>query len=408
MGATTPKPFFPFLASSFGKERFWRVSKLSFSGLKQVAQTMAAGALWRMPGRFGLAHILGRSYSLRCVVFHNISATESPFTSGIRVSITPERFEADLKFITTHYVPVRLQDVITDGEGKGLPPRAILVTFDDAYASVAEWAAPLCLRFGVPAVFFANAAFLDNQRMAPDNLVCYAANALGMKTINAAVRAVPGKQALELQCLSEVFDDFLPAISQAEREVFLDALRQFSGIDECRMAKDANLYLTSKQVRELTSFDFEIGNHTYTHTHCRTLSRQDFASEIDRNKAELEALSGNKVRSFSVPYGSSKDLTHELAEHLEGSGHEAVFLSESVANPRGADLSRMDRISTAAEGDDRLFLEIEVLPRLRAIRNRLFRNPAHISPGGIDSSANPQEAANLVKYINSSHGRKSA
>jgi peptidoglycan/xylan/chitin deacetylase (PgdA/CDA1 family) len=369
---------------------------------------MAAGALWRMPGRFGFVRILGRAYDLRCVVFHNIAATESPFTSGIRVSVTPEKFESALKFLTAHYVPVSLQDVITDCEGKGLPQRAVLVTFDDAYASVSESAAPLCRRYGVPAVFFVNAAFLDNQRMAPDNLLCYVANVLGMETVNAAVRAVPGKQALELHSLPEVFDDFLPAISLTEREVFLDALRQLSGINESRMAKDANLYLTGKQIRELTSCDFEIGNHTHTHTHGRTLLQQDFASEVDRNKAELEALSGTKVRSFSVPYGSSKDLTPELAEHLERTGHEAVFLSESVANSRGADLSRMDRISTLAEEDGRLFLEIEVLPRLRAIRNRLFRNPAPISPGRTVSSTNPQVAANLVKYIKASDGRNSA
>ena len=136
--------------------------------------------------------MLGPSYSLRCVVFHNISAAQSPFTAGISVSISPERFEAALSFLTAHYTPVRLQDVLTDCDGRGLPPRALLVTFDDAYASVAEWRAPLCRQFGVPAVFFVNAAFLDNQRLAPDNLVCYVANVLGMDTINAAVRAVPG------------------------------------------------------------------------------------------------------------------------------------------------------------------------------------------------------------------------
>ena len=90
---------------------------------------------------------------------------------------------------------------------------------------------------------------------------------------------------------------------------------------------------------------------------------------MDRNKAELEALSGTKVRSFSLPYGSSTDLTRDLAEHLERSGHKAVFLSESVANPRGADPFHLDRVSTRAESDDTFFFEIEVLPRLRAVRN---------------------------------------
>ena len=62
------------------------------------------------------------------------------------------------------------------------------------------------------------------------------------------------------------------------------------------------------------------------------LSAADFAGEIDRNKTVLEAISGTKVRSFSVPYGSSADLTTDLVAHLQRSGYEAVFLAESRAN----------------------------------------------------------------------------
>lgn len=345
---------------------------MSYSRSRSAAINLAAHAFWRVPGSFGIARILGPSYSLRSVVFHNISATESPFTTGMSVSITPAKFEAALRFLTRYYTPVRLQDVLTNADGRGLPPRAVLVTFDDAYASVADSAAPLCGQFGVPAVFFVNAAFLDNQRLAPDNLVCYVANVLGMETIRSAARAVRGDETPELHSLSEVFTCFFPAISLAEREVFLDALRQLAGINESRMAREAGMYLTTKQLCDLVSFDFEIGNHTYNHVHCRSLSEEELGREVGRNKTELEALSRTRVRSFSQPYGSSTDLTRDLAEHLERSGHKAVFLSESVANARGADPFHLDRVSTRAESDDTFFFEIEVLPRLRAVRNRLF------------------------------------
>jgi peptidoglycan/xylan/chitin deacetylase (PgdA/CDA1 family) len=337
-----------------------------------------------MPGCFGIARILGPSYSLRCVVFHNISATVSPFTSGMGVCITPSNFEVALKFLAGYYTPVRLQDVLADSDGRGLPPRAVLVTFDDGYASVAEWAAPLCRKFGVPAIIFVNAAFLDNHRLAPDNLVCYVANVLGMEPINAAARAVKGTDVPKLQSLAEVFSCLFPALSLLEREAFLDALIHLAGISEVALAGEAGLYLTSKQLCDLASFDFEIGNHTYSHVRCRSLSRDNFDQEIDRNKAELETLSGRKVRSFSVPYGSSADLTSDLVGHLELSGHKAVFLSESVANPRGADRYHLDRVSTCADSDYSFFFEIEVLPRLRAIRNRLFRAPHEVltRPGG--------------------------
>ncbi len=291
----------------------------------------------------------------------------------MRVNITPSDFEAALKFLTRYYTPVCLQDVLGASEGRGLPPRPVLVTFDDGYASMMEWAAPLCGKFGVPAILFLNAAFLGNEALAPDNLVCYAANLLGMEAINAAVRAVGRDDIPKLKSLAEVFSRFFPSISLAGRQVFLDALAYLGGINERQLAGEAGLYLTRKQVCELAAAGFEIGNHTYTHVDCRLLTAADFGQEIDRNKAELEALSGKKVRSFSLPYGSSADLTSDLVRNLQLSGHEAVFLSESVANPRGTDQICFDRVSIHANKDDAFFFEIEVLPRLRAVRNRLFR-----------------------------------
>jgi peptidoglycan/xylan/chitin deacetylase (PgdA/CDA1 family) len=320
--------------------------------------------------------MIGFSYSLRCVVFHDISAAQSPFTAGINVQTPPQRFEETLRFLTAHYCPVSLDDVLTDCDGRGLPSRALLVTFDDGYASVAEIAAPLCRKFGVPAVFFINAAFLDNNRLAPDNLVCYVADVHGMSLINTAIRKALGDQAPLVSSLSELFGVFFPSLSLARRVDFLERLRELAGIDETSLAKEAALYLTTEQLRSLPSHNFEIGNHTYTHTHCRSLAQDEIFGEIERNKTELEAKSGSKVRSFSPPYGSSKDLSPELVEHLRRTGHQAVFLSESVANPSNPNLFRLDRIGSQAKSDRALFVEIELMPRLRAVRNQFLARRA--------------------------------
>jgi peptidoglycan/xylan/chitin deacetylase (PgdA/CDA1 family) len=342
---------------------------------------LAAQALWHIPGRFGLANVFGPSYSLRCVVFHHISDEESPFTSGMNVRATIQEFEGALKFLTTHYSPVRLDEVLAAAKGHQLPPRAVLVTFDDAYASVVEVAAPLCRKYGVPAVFFVNAAFLDNQCLAPDNLICYVANVHGMEKVNAASHALRRNVITQLRSLSEVFGSFLPSLRLDERKEFLEALKRSAGISERQLAAEAALYLTREQVRTLASLDFEIGNHTYTHVHCRNLAQSEFAQEIDRNKTELETASDVKVRSFSQPYGSSKDLTRELASHLERSGHEAVFLSESVANPQGFDRFRLNRVNTRTDSDDSLFFDLEVLPRVRLMRNQLLWGAKPSAPG---------------------------
>jgi peptidoglycan/xylan/chitin deacetylase (PgdA/CDA1 family) len=338
----------------------------------RAALNLVGRTLWHLPGRFGVARLFGLRYSLRCVLFHDVSDTETSFTKGLGGTITRKNFEAVLKFITRHYTPVSLQDVLADSGGRTLPPRPLLVTFDDAYASVSEFAAPLCAKFGVPAVFFVNGVCLDNRQLALDNLICHVVNVQGLDTINAAARVARGVKDMELRSMTEVFASFLPTISLSAREAFRDALLQLARINEGELAEQAGLYLSSRQLRDLATFNFEIGNHTFTHANCRALSAGDFAGEIDRNKSVLEAASGRKVRSFSVPYGSSADLTCDLVAHLHGSGCEAVFLSESRTNPPRPDRFRLDRVSVRAASDSVLFSEIEILPRLRAIRNSLF------------------------------------
>ena len=333
---------------------------------------LAAGTLWYVPGSFGIVRVLGPQYSLRCVLFHDVSDTESSFTRGLDGTVSRKDFEAALEFLTKHYTPVSLHDVLASFDGKPLPLRPVLVTFDDAYASISEFAAPLCLKFGVPALFFVNASCLDNRQLALDNLVCYVANVFGMDPINAAIRSSNSEGDFEVRSLTQVFSHFLPRTSLSARQAFRHVLTELTGISEPDLASEAGLYLSSQQLRDLAKFNFELGNHTYTHANCRTLSAAEFAGEIDRNKAVLEEISGTKVRSFSVPYGSSVDLTIDLAQHLQRSGYKAAFLAEGRANSTGSPEFHLDRVSVKARTDAAFFSEIEILPRLRRIRNRIL------------------------------------
>ena len=209
--------------------------------------------------------------------------------------------------------------------------------------------------------------------VALENLVCFVANVCGLDAVNAAMRSVAGAAASEIQSLTQVFSRFLPSISLLDRETFRHSLTELARIDERDLAAEAGLYLTSQQLRNLANFKFEIGNHTHTHANCRTLSTADFAGEIDRNKTVLETISGTTVRSFSVPYGSSNDLTSELGEHLRCSEYQAVFLAEGRANSSQTHGAPLDRVSIKASTDAGFFSEIEILPRLRTIRDGLFR-----------------------------------
>ena len=338
--------------------------------LRNSTISVAAGLLGRMPGRFGVAALLARAYGLRCLVIHDVSPAESDFTRGMGVSITPEALRTALNFIVENYTPVSLDDVLRAQAGRALPDRAMLVTFDDGYRSVLHTAVPMCRELGIVPVFFVNAAFIDNHHLAPDNIVCYAFNTAGMESINRAAMAVKGTAAARMKSTAAVFASLFPTLSLEQRNAFLEALKQEAGIDEEKLAAEACLYFTQQDLRQLAGLGFEIGNHTYSHARCRTLTGEEVRNEVERNKVELEGLTGRPVRSFSIPYGSSADFTSEMSAALTRSGHQAVFLSESVSNREADTRLPLDRVSLRSTRPDALFFDIEVLPRLRALRNR--------------------------------------
>jgi peptidoglycan/xylan/chitin deacetylase (PgdA/CDA1 family) len=250
------------------------------------------------------------------------------------------------------------------------------VTFDDAYASVANVAGPICRKYRIPATFFVNASLIGNQDLGLDNLVCYSVNTSGLGPLQKAARQISGNPALEILCPRQFFEEFLPGLSLQARAEFRDALEQAAGFRSAELAQQAKLYVNGDQLRMLVSSGFSIGNHTYTHVNCRILSGNDFDREILTNQKALEAIVNRNVRAFSVPYGSSEDVTKDLITHLRQSGHEALFLVESLANTEAIDYFHLYRVSVTARTDADFFGELEIQPRLRSIRNRLFRQPA--------------------------------
>src|SRR5215475_9590671 len=235
----------------------------------------ALGRLWYVPGQFWIARLLGPEYGLRCVLFHNVAEAESPFTRGLHCTISPRNLEAALKFLSTHYTVVSLEDVLASYEGAKLPHRPVLVTFDDSYRSVNSLAAPLCLKFRIPATFFINADCLDNRRLALDNLICFFVNTRGLDAINDAIQTV-AQSGHRVNSLAQVFERFLPTISLAARKNFRNALVQKLKTTEEALASEAGLHLSSQDVLSLAEAGFEIGNHTYSHVNCRSLLGSEF------------------------------------------------------------------------------------------------------------------------------------
>lgn len=110
--------------------------------------------------------------SLPIVMYHQLTKSES--RAG-RYVLTVEQFEKDLKFLKNNgYETVTVKQLLDFSEGKAdLPPKAIMITFDDGCETLYSYALPLLQEYGFTAVGFAVGALADNYTELDDHNLNY-------------------------------------------------------------------------------------------------------------------------------------------------------------------------------------------------------------------------------------------
>ncbi len=158
LAVRSPVPPGPFLRSSI------RIAE-EFSGIRLVRKVgtrlldyaagtsmfrgaVAASGSWQaFRSEFGMR--------LPVLMYHHVGPRRSGSNPALTVS--PGNFIRQMNWLAHKgYTPIRLTDWIEwCSEGKRLPPKPILITFDDAYADLSEYSVPVLRSLGYPAVIFA-------------------------------------------------------------------------------------------------------------------------------------------------------------------------------------------------------------------------------------------------------------
>src|SRR5437867_4251379 len=94
--------------------------------------------------------------ALRVLTYHRVSTPAAdPDLNPRLISATPKAFDGQMRWLRRRHAVVPMAQVLDAVErGKGLPRRAVLVTFDDAYADLADHAVPILEALRLPATLF--------------------------------------------------------------------------------------------------------------------------------------------------------------------------------------------------------------------------------------------------------------
>ena len=105
-----------------------------------------------------------RKAQVPILMYHYIE-TPPKGANAVRVdlSVPPQRFEEQLRYLKQEgYQSINLEDLALHlTRGQPLPPKPVILTFDDGYADAYEHAFPLLKRYGFTGTFFLISAMLD-------------------------------------------------------------------------------------------------------------------------------------------------------------------------------------------------------------------------------------------------------
>jgi peptidoglycan/xylan/chitin deacetylase (PgdA/CDA1 family) len=224
----------------------------------------------------------------------------------------PERFEGQLKSLLETWRPISICELIAaGGEGKSLPKRSVLITFDDGDRSLIDVVLPLFLERGIP-----GAAFIVSGLVGTDNPPWWT-------EVEMLVEAGAWSESLGVTDRGEAVRT-LKRMPDVKRVAVIEDLRSSSKSTGVRTEQ-----LTPGDLRALEDGGMAIGNHTNTHPCLPRCSATKVETEIGDAHRRLESALGHPPRAFAYPNGDWDPRAETVLMEL---GYEAAFLFDHRTN----------------------------------------------------------------------------
>jgi peptidoglycan/xylan/chitin deacetylase (PgdA/CDA1 family) len=244
---------------------------------------------------------------LRILAYHRVAELrDTPAVDSRSVSVTPAGFTRQMKHLARNYHVISMLQLLNEVENEiPLPKRAVLITFDDAYADFAETAWPILKRLGLPGTLFVPTAYPDHPELAFwwDRL--YQAF---QATAKAELRGTPfgplplGNSEEKRRALRMV-QNHVPTVPDHEAMKLVDSICDQLG--EKHVCSGS--VLTWDQLRQLDREGLTLGSHTRTHPVMTQVRLDRIREEIRASQADLKREIGIALPIFCYPNGNHND-----------------------------------------------------------------------------------------------------
>lgn len=257
---------------------------------------------------------------LSVVMFHRVLSEQDPrwLTADPEWSVTTRFFDQCLSFFKKNYnvISMRVLDECFN-EGKKLPPRSLLITFDDGWSDNYQYAYDILKSHQVPSVVFVVSdivgkthSFWQDELFSlwrAELITGDVANELWKKS------ELPGCSMNLDWSLEESIRKFISELNKNDLSHIGKIQNDIKRL--CAGLPGTALMLTQSELKELSLADIEIGSHGKTHNPLTRVA--DPFGELTTSRLELTRLlnadGGLEIKTISFPHSKANQNIVDLA-----------------------------------------------------------------------------------------------
>lgn len=268
---------------------------------------------------------------LQILLYHRILCPdEMDFLSDLgMVHTSTKNFEDHLRRLKHHHYNVinfnQLSEYLANGHP--LPPKSIILTFDDGSLDQYRNAVPLLKKYGFSATFFPIKNCVYNNKLFWLTEFYAYLHESGFKKVSNLLQDLP-RLPVSLtaderiprfnRVKRDIAFEFKYLFSPKEKESGLSRLRKESTLTNAEITAFCQRYMNADQLKDLIREGFEVGSHGVNHYPMMCLSPEEKRIELEKNWIDHLDPGGRKI--FSLPFGS-----HSLSDFALFEGYDFVL-----------------------------------------------------------------------------------
>ncbi|NMP16192.1 polysaccharide deacetylase family protein [Thalassotalea sp. Y01] len=260
---------------------------------------------------------------------HSCQFDRNIFSCGV------DQFEQFLLLLKASFdvVDVATLSQILD-EQQPINKRLAVITFDDGYKDCIDKAAPLLVKYQLPAAFFITTDFVGSERIPWWDEMAF----LLRQSTGRIFKSLSTGQDINLQP-NTIEKQIAQVIFTSKRDnnhtlvQILDDMREQFPQARAQLAQQSNsLFMNWQDIHQLKDMGMDIGSHAKTHNILARMSTEQQLHELTLSKQVLEQQLNQPIKYLAYPVGRYHCFDQHTLDNAKVAGYSLAFNNEKGKN----------------------------------------------------------------------------